>query len=239
MGDTLAAVMYQQFSWVQIGEFFLRIFVACICGALIGIERSKRFKEAGVRTHIVVCFAAALMMIVSKYAFGDVISAFGDRGADPARIAAQVVTGVSFLGAGVIFRHGATVKGLTTAAGIWATAGIGLAIGAGMYIIGVFATIVIVVLQFLMHKIQVGVDAFSVSHLQFTVVDDTTFRQPFLDFLKDSKTQIAETRMEAKENGEITYDLILRVPRNSTVETITTYLMENKFVKTVSVLPAT
>lgn len=239
MGDTLAGVLHQQFTWTQIGELFIRIAAACLCGAAIGAERSKRFKEAGIRTHIMVCFAAALMMIVSKYAFGDVVGAFGDRGADPARIAAQVVTGVSFLGAGVIFRHGATVKGLTTAAGIWATAGIGLAIGAGMYVIGVFATVVIVILQFVMHKIQVGVDAFSVSHLQFTVLDDAAFRQPFLDFLKEHKTQIAETRMEAKENGEITYDLILRIPRQMSVEEITAYLMENKAVKTVSILPGT
>ena len=237
MGDTLAVILHQQFTWTQIGEFFLRLVVACICGALIGIERSKRFKEAGVRTHIMVCFAAALMMIVSKYAFADVADKFGTHGADAARIAAQVVTGVSFLGAGVIFRNGATVKGLTTAAGIWATAGIGLAVGAGMYIIGAFATVIIVLLQFIMHKVQVGVDAFSVSHVQFTVADDAAFRQPFLDFLKEQKTQIAETRMEAKENGEITYDLILRISRHSSVEDITAYLMENKLVKTVSVLP--
>jgi len=237
MEDTLAGILHQQFTWLQIGELFVRIVAACICGAAVGVERSKRFKEAGIRTHLVVCFAAALMMIVSKYAFADVATALGDRGADPARIAAQVVTGVSFLGAGVIFRHGATVKGLTTAAGIWATAGIGLAIGAGLYVIGVFATVVIVVLQFVMHKVQVGVDAYTVSHLQFTVTDDATFRQPFLDFLKECKTQIAETRMEAKESGEITYDLILRVPRQVSVEEITAYLMGNKGVKTVSILP--
>ncbi len=234
MGDIL---VNQHVSWLQIGEFFLRIIVACVCGACIGVERSKRFKEAGIRTHIMVCFAAALMMVVSKYAFGDVAGVFGDHGADPARIAAQVVTGVSFLGAGVIFRNGATVKGLTTAAGIWATAGIGLAVGAGMYIIGVAATVVIVVLQFVMHKVQVGVDAFSISHLQFTVSEDAAFRQPFLDVLKEHKIQIAETRMEAKENGEITYDLILRVPRQDSLEAITAYLMESKIVKTVSVLP--
>lgn len=232
--NTLTEILHDQFSWWQVGELFLRIVFACVCGAAVGIERSKRFKEAGIRTHLVVCFAAALMMIVSKYAFGDV-----DRGADPARIAAQVVTGVSFLGAGVIFRHGTTVKGLTTAAGIWATSGIGLAVGAGMYLIGGFSTIVIVLLQFLMHKVQVGVDAYSISHLQFTVLNDAMFRQPFLDFLKDHKTQIAETRMEAKENGEITYDLILRVPRSGSIEDVTAYLMGNEIVKTVSILPGT
>ena len=230
---TFAEALHSQFTWAQTGELLLRIVVACLCGAAVGIERSKRFKEAGIRTHLVVCFAAALMMIVSKYAFGDV------NPGDPARIAAQVITGVSFLGAGVIFRHGTTVKGLTTAAGIWATAGIGLAVGAGMYLIGAFATVLIVMLQFLMHKVPVGVDAFSVSHLQFTVVNDAVFRQPFLDFLKEHKTQIAETRMEAKENGEITYDLILRIPRQGSVEDITSYLIGNNIVKTVSILPGT
>ncbi len=235
--NTFAELLHQQFTWQQIGELVLRIVFSCVCGALIGIERSKRFKEAGIRTHIMVCFAAALMMIVSKYAFLEIAGI--TKGADPARIAAQVVTGVSFLGAGVIFRNGATVKGLTTAAGIWATSGIGLAVGAGMYLIGGIATVIIVALQFIMHKVQVGVDAFSVSHLQFTVSNDASFRQPFLDFLKEHKTQIAETRMEAKENGEITYDLILRVPRQDSVEDITAYLMENETVKTVSILPGT
>lgn len=96
-----------------------------------GLERTKRLKEAGIRTHCLVCCASALIMIVSKYAFADLSVGdaffFGDRGADPARIAAQVVSGISFIGLAVIYRNGSTLKGLTTAAGIWATAGIGLA----------------------------------------------------------------------------------------------------------------
>ena len=232
--NTFTEILHSQFTWWQIGELFLRILFAGVCGVAVGIERSTRFKEAGIRTHLVVCSAAALMMIVSKYAFGDVGSA-----ADPARIAAQVITGVSFLGAGIIFRNGTTVKGLTTAAGIWATAGIGLAAGAGMYIIAGVATVFIVLAQFIMHKVQIGIGAFSASRIQFTVVNDGVFRQPFLDFLKERKTRIAETRMEAKENGEITYDLILQVPRQGSVEEITAYLMGNDAVKTVSILPET
>ena len=169
----LVEYMNSQFNLMQNLDFFLRVIVACLCGAIIGAERSKRFKEAGVRTHIIVCCAAALMMIVSKYGFADLtaegVNFNGTRGADPARIAAQVVSGISFLGAGVIFKYGSTVKGLTSAAGLWATAGIGLAIGAGMYPLGVFCAILVVVLQVLMHKFLVGADSLAGMHLSFTI----------------------------------------------------------------------
>lgn len=133
--------------------YILRMITACLCGILIGLERKNRAKEAGVRTHCVVACASALMMIISKYGFCDtVIGADGIRGADGARIAAQVVSGIGFLGAGMIFVHKNTVTGLTTAAGIWATSGVGLAIGAGMYIVGISATILVLIAQVVLHK---------------------------------------------------------------------------------------
>lgn len=141
-------------------EYILRILVACVCGGLIGLERTKRMKEAGVRTHVIVCCAAALMMIISKYAFADLISGgnylYGTKGADPSRIASQVVSGISFLGAGVIFKNGNTVKGLTTAAGIWFTAAVGLAIGGKMYVLGIAATVIILGFQYMLHKFTIG-----------------------------------------------------------------------------------
>ena len=129
-------------------DFCLRMLLSCLCGAAIGVERSRHFKEAGVRTHIIVCVGAALVMIVSKYGFVDLTlpdgSAFpGTRGADPARVAAQVVSGISFLGAGVIFKREGLIRGLTTAAGIWVTAAIGLAVGAGMMLVGLFAALIV------------------------------------------------------------------------------------------------
>ena len=125
-------------------DFCLRLLLSCVCGGAIGIERSKHFKEAGVRTHVIVCMGAALAMIVSKYGFADLAldngSYFpGIKEADPARIAAQVISGISFLGAGVIFKREGLVRGLTTAAGIWVTAAIGLAVGSGMLVVGLFA----------------------------------------------------------------------------------------------------
>ncbi|MBO5454605.1 MAG: MgtC/SapB family protein [Clostridia bacterium] len=125
--------------------------VACLCGIAIGIERKNRAKEAGIRTHCIVACASALMMIVSKYGFFD-IGETGMKVTDASRIASQVVSGVGFLGAGIIFVQRQTVKGLTTAAGIWATSGIGLALGAGMYSVGIVATMIILVMQYTLHS---------------------------------------------------------------------------------------
>ncbi|MGE6589750.1 MgtC/SapB family protein [Bacillus mycoides] len=125
-------------------DFIIRIGVAGLLGAIIGIEREIRSKEAGLKTHFLVAVGSALIMVVSKYAFSDIV--FEEHMAlDPSRIAAQVVSGVGFLGAGTIIIQKQAVKGLTTAAGLWATAGIGLAIGAGMYVVGIGAMILVLI----------------------------------------------------------------------------------------------
>lgn len=131
-------------------ELLLRVLIAGICGVLIGFERKNRMKEAGVRTHYVVAAGAALMIIISKYGFQDQIG-WSNLSLDPSRIAAGVVSGVGFLGAGMIFMQKQTVKGLTTAAGIWATAGIGMAVGAGMYFIGIAVTLLLLLGQIILH----------------------------------------------------------------------------------------
>lgn len=126
-------------------DFVLRLFVAGMMGVAIGLEREYRAKEAGYRTHFLVALGSALMMIVSQYGFDDVLLTDLVR-LDPSRVAAQVVSGIGFIGAGtIILLQKQIVRGLTTAAGIWSTAGIGLAIGAGMYVIGIAATILVLV----------------------------------------------------------------------------------------------
>ena len=127
-------------------EIFFRLLFACFCGGIIGLERSLRRKDAGIKTHIILALGAALFMVVSQYGFGD-LSLTPDFRADASRIASNIVTGVSFLCAGVIFVRGASVKGLTTATGIWTCAGIGMAAGAGMYVITFFATCLILIIQ--------------------------------------------------------------------------------------------
>ncbi len=230
-----------QFSALQEIDFFARILLACLCGACIGFERSKRLKEAGIRTHIIVCCAASLLMIVSKYGFADLTDAAGivfngTRGADPARIAAQVVSGISFLGAGVIFKNGNTIKGLTTAAGIWATAGIGLAIGSGMFVVGIFSTAVIAVLQIIMHRFTVGGDSTALSHWRFTVVDRTGFTGLLNDFLVKHKLQIVESTITQGENGSSVYDIILRCPHDANLEELSDF-MESKKIQSITCTP--
>ncbi|MCH9321232.1 MgtC/SapB family protein [Citrobacter freundii] len=121
-------------------EFLFRLILASLLGGVIGLERQIRAKEAGVRTHILIGIGSAMFMIVSKYGFYDVIE-HTHIGLDPSRIAAQVGTGVGFLGAGNILVQKQTIKGLTTAADVWVTAAIGLVIGSGMYEVGIIGTI--------------------------------------------------------------------------------------------------
>ena len=213
---TLGGYMMSQFSLAQYGDFFLRILIACLCGAAIGLERSRRYKEAGLRTHVIVCCAAALMMIVSKYGFADLTDIAGKnyngtRGADPARIAAQVVSGISFLGAGIIFHNKTSIRGLTTAAGIWATAGIGLAIGSGLVFVGVFGTIVVDVLQVVMHKFAINADLLIIGRVHCTVTYFEKFRSEIYDYFEKNKIKIISEKITFNDNGSSTFDFTLRL----------------------------
>lgn len=127
-------------------EWLLRVVLAAVCGGFIGFERDRRYKEAGVRTHMIVCLASSLMMITSKYGFEDLVNVPGYR-LDPSRVAGQIISGIGFLGAGLIFVRNQSVSGLTTAAGIWATAGLGMAFGAGQIWIGLGSTVLILLIQ--------------------------------------------------------------------------------------------
>ena len=133
--------MWEEFLWQS--RILLDLLLSVVLGALIGFERKIRFKEAGIRTHTIVCVGSALMMVVSKYAFGSE--------ADTARVAAQIVTGIGFLGAGIIVYKRQEVRGLTTAAGVWATAGVGMACGGGLYIVAVGATAIMIGVQLVLH----------------------------------------------------------------------------------------
>ena len=127
-------------------EMVLRLLTAAALGAIIGYQRERAGKPAGLRTHILICVGAALFTIVSIYGFG---------ATDQARVAAGIVAGIGFIGAGAILRTGeGIVAGLTTAATIWAVAGVGLAAGAGLYLISAVTTVIILIVLFLPHPIQ-------------------------------------------------------------------------------------
>ena len=125
-------------------DMILRLLVAAVLGGIVGMERGSGDRPAGFRTHILVCAGSALIMLVSMYGFegfADVPLKYPNN-RDSARIAAQVVSGIGFLGAGTILHEGITVRGLTTAASLWMISAIGLATGAGMYLVSVVATII-------------------------------------------------------------------------------------------------
>jgi len=129
----------------QNAEFILRLAVSAALGSLIGIDRERLQWAAGLRTHMLVCVGACLAMIVSAYGFNDVLSAQRIV-LDPSRVAAQVVSGVGFLGAGSIILRNEVVKGLTTAASLWTVAGVGLAVGCGLYIPAVAGTVIVLII---------------------------------------------------------------------------------------------
>lgn len=123
--------------------YLLQVLLAFALGFVVGFERKMRYKEAGIRTHSIVSGGAALMVLIGKYGF--------EGGGDASRIAAQIVTGIGFLGAGVIMFRRDSLRGVTTAAGIWATAGVGMAAGAGLYVLAVGTAVLIVFTQWLLH----------------------------------------------------------------------------------------
>lgn len=116
-------------------ELIVRLVLAFILGGLFGLEREKRHKPAGLRTHTLVCLGAALFTIAGTYGFFVPSSGAPVINTDPARIAAQIVSGVGFIGGGIIFKEQDHIRGITTAASIWLTAGLGLGIGAGLYLL--------------------------------------------------------------------------------------------------------
>ena len=134
-------------------ECLIRILLACFCGFIIGLERSKRQKEAGIRTHIILAMGCAIMTIVSKYGFTDVIKQ--GMNVEPSRLASNIITGIGFLGAGVIFVRGGSVRGLTTAAGLWACACMGLSIGIGFYTIAILGTVFALVAFLLLPRLEI------------------------------------------------------------------------------------
>lgn len=180
-------------------EFVLRLFIAGILGSIIGLDREYRAKEAGYRTHFLVSLGSALLMIVSQHGFGGILDT-PNVNLDPSRIASQVVTGIGFIGAGTIILHKQTVRGLTTAAGIWATSAIGLAVGAGMYELGISATILTLigleVLGFLFKS--VGMKS---SVVEFSTTDKETLNRLSKTF-HSKEFLIVSYQMNERQTGD-------------------------------------
>ncbi|MBQ8183700.1 MAG: MgtC/SapB family protein [Clostridia bacterium] len=210
----------------------LGLVTAVICGAAIGVERTLRQKEAGIRTHIIVALGSALIMIVSKYGFFDIIGLADHVNLDGARLAAQVVTGISFLGAGIIVYKG-TVKGLTTAAGVWTTAGIGLAAGAGMYGIAVYATLILLIVQIVIHKL-LPVENTSTASVTMKLIDDAEAVEIVTNIFKENGYTILSNSVE-RRNEKYACLFTIRAKSHINPDEITNLFSGNEYVISVSV----
>lgn len=200
-------------------NLIFRMFVACVCGVLIGYERKNRAKEAGIRTHCIVACTSAMMMIISKYGFFDLIRGAQFPGADvkldPSRMAAGIITGIGFLGSGMIYIQRGAMKGLTTAAGVWATLGIGMAFGAGMYVIGIAATGLVLLTQFLFHS---NGSKLTVIHKSKTLkiygVSEEHFQKRVEEELKEMNISVSDVSITKNFENEFDYSFYLDIPNN-------------------------
>lgn len=214
-------------------EFVIRLLAACFFGLFVGLERSKKHKAAGIRTYIIVAVCAAIFTMVSKYGFLD-IAAEKTR-VDVSRVAHTVVTGVSFLGAGIIFSKGDKVQGITTAAGIWVMAAIGIACGSGMYISAVVTTALILVTQTIMRKIALFGHE-KEGRIMVCLDDEVETLQEFERFLQEKKVKIIGTHIKHQKDNVMAYTFKVRMSEKTNVVELSSMIAKRKEVKMIDII---
>lgn len=198
--------------------FLIRLVLAALCGALIGYERESHLKLAGIRTHSIVALAAALITIISKYGFDDVVGTYVSL--DPSRIASGIVTAIGFLGAGVIFTRKMSVSGLTTSAGLWATVGIGMAIGAGIYVPGITCTVLILILQFIFQRSSRVLKSPSVEKLVLQVKESDNITQLINQAFDSYRIKIININVNRLNEHELEVKLYVTFPEQCGIDQI-------------------
>lgn len=207
---------FKDFSWQTELKYVIRILVAGLLGFLIGIERSHRQKEAGMGTHFTVGLASALFTVIS-FKVGEITHG------DGARVVAQVVTGIGFLGAGIIFFRRESLHGLTTAAIIWGTAAIGMACGAGSYIVAVSGTVLIIIIQLILHTAPFRRHGLRLLLVRFYHSDEL---QKTLQ-LYFGITQFHRYKVERTADGKMQVEAVIRPHQNFHAEKINNFLENN------------
>jgi len=191
---------------------FVKLILAAIAGGAVGLEREKHGRPAGLRTHLLVALGAGLMMVVSeafhlKYAEHDMQSALR---IDPSRTAAQIVTGIGFLGAGVIIKEGATVRGLTTAASLWLAAGLGMAFGMGLFLPGVMATVLALLSLVFLKKLEPIIKKDRYLDMAITARNRPGLQDEIEKLFLDRSMTITDIRSHVDlQHGEITFEYVL------------------------------
>ena len=210
--------------------FCIRLVFALLCSGLLGYERAVRFKEAGIRTHCIVGIASATLMILSKYGFGDIMQNY-----DPGRIAAQIVAGIGFIGTAIVFRQGQTVRGLTTAAGIWATAAVGMLFGSGLYVMGFMVTILLLLVLLILHHFNLANDSFMLTEISVIMDNDENVMELVKKLVDEHDSIIMHSNLSYLSNNQLKYDLVLRNKKTFTYEEIQLFLKNNSNVHSISI----
>ena len=187
-------------------EFVLRLFVAAMLGGVIGLEREYRAKEAGFRTHFLVALGSGLFMILSQFGFNDVLGHYEQVSLDPSRIASQVVTGIGFIGAGTIIFQKNVVRGLTTAAGLWVTSAIGMTAGAGMYVLSIATTVLVLLCLEALYFILQHFGTRNITVTFSTPKEENI--QPVLQRLRDKEIIIDSYEMTRKDTSSGHYFVV-------------------------------
>ncbi|NLO81831.1 MAG: MgtC/SapB family protein [Clostridiales bacterium] len=206
----------------MVWEDALKLILAMVLGGLVGLEREITNRPAGFRTHTLVCMGSALVMITSQYIFDEYHSLVN---LDPARLGAQVISGIGFLGAGTIMKDEARVRGLTTAASLWVVACIGLAAGAGLYQISIFAAFLVYIVLILLKKIEalfrrntgVKVIKMDIRNVPGQIAKVT-------DCMGQLKVLIRDIKLEPSDEPWVHAKFYIRLPRNVTYENLLTEL---------------
>ena len=197
----------------DIGTVLGKLFIAALLGGFIGWERERRGRPAGLRTHILVCVGVTLMMLVSEHIFVNYQGYKNDSilRIDPARIAAQVVTGIGFLGAGTIIRFRASVRGLTTAASLWVVAGIGLAVGSGFILPAVFTTVIAIATLILIPFIEGEMKRDEYRSIKILIDGQEQFLEKIKSILDENSVKLQKYKFEKNiQKNEIMYDITVR-----------------------------
>ncbi|NPV92009.1 MAG: methyltransferase [Firmicutes bacterium] len=205
-------------------DIVIRLALACFLGGLIGLERESLNRPAGLRTYTLVCMGATLAMVVSQEMY---FRYHNTVGADPGRIAAQVISGIGFLGAGTIMREGANIKGLTTAAGLWVVSCVGLAVGAGLYLAAVTTTgLVLLVLVYFFKVEERFTGAREFKHFVVFVQDRPGQIGRVGTALGDIGVHIKNLTLSHPEGDQLILDLLLRIPPQTKPQIIADQLCE-------------
>ena len=230
--------MFKYFTMVDFLDLGLRIILSAVCGAVIGLERERRYKNAGLRTHVIVAISAAILMIVSKYGFLDIASIPDVRlTSDGGRIAAGVIQSIGFLGAGVIFVRKESIIGLTTAAGLWATVGIGLCFGSGMYFLGISATLILVLVNILLRIHHQRISFQTIITISSNITKHGMSIDQFNKALVDAGAKLRDFSFNRSDNGIVVKTNIVLSDKMTMIEHVQT--LENlPFVDSFEVYPS-